>query len=97
MLKQFLMEEFEKHPEALTMEALTKKAEEEPFFEWCMEVRVMRRSIRSECSERDLVSLMLSLQSMETLLLQNAIWSKKKDFVRGRKIMDVWVRSVSDV
>ena len=40
---------------------------------------------------------MLSLQSMETLLLQNAIWSKKKDFVRGRKIMDVWVRRVSDV
>lgn len=58
---------------------------------------MIRRSIRSECSERDLVSLMLSLQSMETLLLQNAIWSKKKDFVRGRKIMDVWVRRVSDV
>lgn len=34
---------------------------------------------------------MLSLQSMEMLLLQNAIWSKKKDFVRGRKIMDVVV------
>ena len=31
------------------------------------------------------------LQSMEMLLLQNAIWSKKKDFVRGRKIMDVVV------
>ena len=58
---------------------------------------MIRRSIRNECSERDLVSLMLSLQSMETLLLQNAIWSKKKDFVRGRKIMDVWMRRVSDV
>lgn len=43
------------------------------------------------------MSLMLSLQSMEMLLLQNAIWSKKKDFVRGRKIMDVGVCVCSDL
>ena len=32
---------------------------------------------------------MESLFSMESLLLQNAIRSKKKDFERGRKIVDV--------
>ena len=33
--------------------------------------------------------MMESLFSMESLLLQNAIRSKKKDFERGRKIIEV--------
>ena len=42
--------------------------------------------------------LMATLFTMEDLLLRNAIRSKKKDFVRGRKIYEVgfgdaWLRS----
>ena len=91
MLKRFILETFESKPEGLTMETLTKEAENQPFYKWKHKEWLRRSAIRLECTETDLLSLMLSLQSMEMLLLQNAIWSKKKDFVRGRKIMDVVV------
>lgn len=45
--------------------------------------------VLSECKETTLSGLMESLFSMEMLLLQNAIRSKKKDFERGRKIIEV--------
>ena len=47
------------------------------------------RMILSECKENTLSGLMECLFSMESLLLQNAIRSKKKDFERGRKIVEV--------
>ena len=73
------------------METLTKESENHPCYKSKHKYFLRSISISLECTETDLLSLMLSLQSMEMLLLQNAIWSKKKDFVRGRKIMDVVV------
>ena len=45
-----------------------------------------------ECKETTLDGLMATLFTMEDLLLRNAIRSKKKDFVRGRKIYEVGLR-----
>lgn len=47
------------------------------------------RSVLMECKENTLKGLMEGLFSMEFLLLQNAVRSKKKDFERGRKVVDV--------
>lgn len=48
-----------------------------------------------ECKETTLDGLMATLFTMEDLLLRNAIRSKKKDFVRGRKIYEVGSREAS--
>ena len=52
--------------------------------------REMKETLRTECKETTLDMLMEVLYSMEDLLLQNAIRSKKKDFVRGRNIYEFY-------
>ena len=47
--------------------------------------------ILTECNESTIDGLMEHLFSMEDLLLRNAIRSKKKDFVRGRNICEVFL------
>ena len=49
----------------------------------------MCRVLSAECKETTLDGLIATLFTMEDLLLRNAIRSKKKDFVRGRKIYEV--------
>ena len=50
----------------------------------------IRKILVSECKKNTLKGMMEALFSMEMLLLQNAIRSKKKDFDRGRKIIDTY-------
>ena len=54
-----------------------------------------RSVLSAECKETTLDALMATLFTMEDLLLRNAIRSKKKDFVRGRKIYEVGLKRTS--
>ena len=54
------------------------------------EWKSMKEVLSAECKETTLDGLMATLFTMEDLLLRNAIRSKKKDFVRGRKIYEFY-------